>query len=394
MNHTNANASSRSAHRMLRAKETYIVGAIVILLAVGAIFYRSLGEGSAQTARDSVIAAPARGIHLTAAQRKSAGVAVQTLQVAPLAPLLRAPGEVRTNDYVTQIVSPRITATIVKRHAKLGEAVTKGQALVTLYSQDMAEAQSGYVLAERDLTRFQRLNESAAIAGQQLDQAVAKRAELYGRLQSLGLTPEQIAGVALRGLGSRETGQFDLVAPAGGTITKDEFKEGDVVEPGKALFEITDPKNVWVEAFVSPTQVAKLGGTSATVLAGGKSYPAKVAQVRDIIDETTRTVGIRLQVNNPDTTLKPGQFVDVELRGAAKPVSSIPTAAVLRNEDGSWLVYRENPDRSFSPLRVSVLFASGNQTAIAGIPAGTRVVASGAFFVRSEGEKASFGGED
>lgn len=334
---------------------------------------------------------------LNADQRRAAGVVVSPLMRTPLPPVIRAPGEVRTNDYITKVVGPRITATVVTRHAKLGDVVAAGQVLVTLYSQDMAEAQSGFVLAERDLARYRRLNASAAIAQKDLDSALSRRQELYGRLLSFGLTAPQIAALSRQGIANSATGQFDLVAPIAGTVTKDQFREGDVIvveQESKPLFEITDPKNVWVEARVAPSLARSIGGSEARVIAGDRTKPARIVQVGSTMDEVTRTVLVRLAIDNSDLLLRPGQFVDVELTGPAEPVLTVPTNAVLRDLSGNWVVYIEGKGGDLQPRRVHLRYASGERSAIDGLAAGTRIVTAGAFFVHSEAQKSSFADED
>lgn len=334
---------------------------------------------------------------LTAEQRRAAGIIVSPLARSMLPPVIRAPAEVRTNDYITKTVGPRITATVMKRHAKLGDVVAQGQVLVTLYSQDMAEAQSGYVLAERDLARYRRLHDTAAISQKDFDQAQSNRQQYYGKLLSYGLTPSQIATLSRKGLTNSATGQFDLVAPIGGTIAKDDFREGDVIvveQESRPLFEITDPKNIWVEARLAPSLARSVSANDARVIVGGQVRPARVLQTGGVVDESTRTVLVRLTIDNADLLLKPGQFVDVELIGKAEPVRTVPTDAVLRDGAGNWVVYAEGKDGTFEPKRVTLRYTVGDRTAIDGLAEGVRVVTSGAFFVHSEAQKSSFAGED
>lgn len=382
---TNARLRQISSLRLLAAASAVIaIGAAVL------VFAPAKPEASEKAiASDRIV--------LTAEQRRAAGIKIVPLVRAPLPPVIRAPGEVRTNDYITKVVGPRITATVVTRHAKLGDVVAQGQTLVTLYSQGMAEAQSGFVLAERELARYRRLNASAAIAQKDLDTALSKRQELYGRLLSFGLTPTQISALSQKGLTNSATGQFDLVAPISGTVTKDEFREGDVIvveQESRPLFEITDPKNIWVEARVAPSLARSIGSNEARVIAGEHSKAARIAQVGSTMDEKTRTVLVRLAVDNSDLLLRPGQFVDVELSGTAEPVLTIPTNAVLRDLSGNWVVYVEGKDGAFQPRRVSLRYASGERSAIDGLAVGTRVVTAGAFFVHSEAQKSSFADED
>src|SRR3546814_1425211 len=79
---------------------------------------------------------------MDAAALKAAGIRLQTLQPSSLSEELRAPGEVLDNAYGTTLITPRVEALIVRRHARLGEEVPDGAPLVTLSSVDVADAQA------------------------------------------------------------------------------------------------------------------------------------------------------------------------------------------------------------------------------------------------------------
>jgi RND family efflux transporter MFP subunit len=359
------------------------VGALAVVALSGAAVWLLTPSSENAAAAE----AQASGIVLSPEQQRAAGIEVAALKASPLPRVYRVPGEVRANDYTAGIVAPRVTATVVARRARLGDRVAKGQVLVTLYSQDVAAAQSDHLLAQRNLARMTRLKD--VVARQLVDEAGVKAQEARGRLQSLGLTEREIGGLGTRGLG-----QFTLAATQSGAVIEDNFRVGDVVEAGKTLFQIANLSGVWIEAAVSPAILPQIQSADATVMSGETVRNATIVQTRDTVDEATRTVGVRLQMRNPDGALRPGQFVDVELFGSKAPVLNLPTAAVLREASGRWVVFAQRADKSFEAVPVKVLYAAGERTAVAGIARNTRVVTSGAFFVMSEGAKASFGEED
>ena len=379
---------SREARLFGRARRGMIFLLLLIMFLVGAAFFfaaRPQDEAPAE-ARARTEATPRL---MNEAQREAAGVKVAALQPAPLPRSFKAPGEVRVNDYTTGTVSPRIGATVIDRKAKLGDHVAKGQPLITLYSRDMAEAQSALLLADRNLRRLQKLKD--ILAGQQIDEATLKRKEAVGRLESYGLEPKQVTALITRGLDNDGLGQFVLMAPRDGTITKDAFRIGDVVEAGKTLFEIADLRTVWVEARVAPGIVPQITDTQATISVGGAKRRVRVVQKADIVDEATRTVVVRLEADNADRSLRPGQFVDVELYGSPEPVLAVPADAVLRNAEGKWGVFVEDSGGALLFKEVKLLYTADGKTAIDGIEPGTLVVTAGAFFVMSEASKSSFG---
>lgn len=334
-------------------------------------------------------ATEAKVVALTPAQRKEAGIVVEVAVPGPLPKVFRAPGEVRTNDYTTHTVTARYQAIVVARKAKLSDKVAKGHPLATLFSSEMAVAQTEFVLAEEEYRRVQALKRDF-VPARRYSEVDTKRRETRAKLDTFGLAPEQVDALARTGRSALPSGQFDIVAPAAGTIVSDDFRLGTVVEPGKVLFVITDTDNVWIEAHVSPTIAAEVAGEFAKVHAGDRETVARVVQVQQQIDEATRTVGVRLQATGVDGALKPGLFVDVELYGKAEQVMSLPTDSIIRGPDGDWTVYVENAKGELEPKEVKVLHTVGARTVISGIAPGTKVVSRGAFFVMAEAAKAGF----
>ena len=369
--------------------------AAVALAAIGAVLVFAFSGEPTPPPTNVTVDSPAENdgtVMLSPAQREAGGIVVEAVTLESHAEVLPAPGEVRVNDYATSNVSSRLRASVLSRHARLGDRIRIGQALVTLYSADMAEAQSTFVLASKSFARMSNLK--GYISGQQYDEAEVKRDEARGRLETFGLGTAEIAELALNGLSARPAGQFDLTAPQAGVVTTDAFRLGEVVEPGKTLFEISNLSAVWVEAQVNPEVVPRISGTRARVLRGADAFDARIIQTLAQLSETTRTVGIRLQMDNPGGALRPGEFVNVQLFGEAVSELIVPTASVLRDTDGSWLVYVENAQGALERTPVQPLHAAGERTAISGITEGTKVVVAGAFFVKSEADKASFGEEE
>jgi len=334
-------------------------------------------------------ASEAKVIEITPAQRKEAGIVVESVKPGPLPKVFRAPGEVRTNDFTTNNVTARYQAVVVTRKAKLGDKVTKGTPLVGLFSSEMAEAQTAFILADEEYRRVQALGRDI-VAGRRFTEAEAKLRETRAKLETFGLASTQIDALSRSGKNASPAGQFDIVSPQDGTIVTDDIRMGAVVEPGKTLFVITTPGNVWVEAHVSPSLAPEIVGETARVFVGDRPIEARVLQVQQIIDEATRTIGVRLQAANADGTLKPGMFVDVELYGKADQVMSVPTDAIVRGPDGDWTVYVENEKGQLEPKEIETLFTVGDRTAVKGIEPGTKVVTRGSFFVMAEAAKAGF----
>jgi cobalt-zinc-cadmium efflux system membrane fusion protein len=87
--------------------------------------------------------------------------------------MLRAPGEVRTNRYATAQISSRISGQVIARHVYLGERVSTGEALVTISSVEMAEAQGAVVAAAREWQRVRSLGRKVVSESRYLGAEIA-----------------------------------------------------------------------------------------------------------------------------------------------------------------------------------------------------------------------------
>jgi len=330
-------------------------------------------------------------VHLSPEQRAAAGIEVDPLVPGPLPEEIEAPGEVRLNLYATSQVTPRIEAQVVARHARLGDRVKKNQPLVTLSSADMAEAQGALIIAARDWQRVKNLEPELVSEQTRLESRVAYQ-QAWAKLLAYGMQPEQIRMLVKKGDVSRADGSFTLLSPQAGTVIRDHFAVGQMVEPGDLLFEITDESTIWVEAHVNPERMERVKvGAPARIRSGNRWIEGKVVQVHHALDETTRTMGVRLEIPNPGDHLHPGQFVTAHVRvGEGEPVLSLPLEAVLRSPDGDWQVFVKKEAGEFEPVEVELVRLLPGLAVIDGIPPGTPVVTRGAFFLQSELAKSGF----
>ncbi|MEQ9451629.1 MAG: efflux RND transporter periplasmic adaptor subunit [Pseudomonadales bacterium] len=329
-------------------------------------------------------------VTITPAQQKTAGIVVEPLVSRRLAGEIAAPGEVKLNAYLTRKVTPRITAQVMERHARLGDQVSEGQPLITLSSVDMAEAQGTLQVAELEWLRVKSLGRDTVSARRYTEAQVAQQ-QARARVRAYGMSTDQITALVSNSQFNAD-GSFQLVAPQAGTVISDEFIEGEFVEPGRVLFEVSDESRIWVEASLTPEEAFGIErGAVARVRAGGSWFEGEVIQAHHVLDETTRTLAIRIEIQNADERLHPGLFVDTRI-GVRPLVDAIavPEEAVLRSPDGDWVVFIEGKPGEFEPKEVELLRTVQGLAVIDGVEPGTRVVTQGAFFVQSELAKSGF----
>ena len=323
-------------------------------------------------------------LQLDADQAMAAGLQLTTLMPAPLGEILNAPGEVVDNAYGVTLVTPRVAALVVRRHARLGDEVATGAPLVTLSSVEVADAQGQLRIAEQEWQRVQALGREA-VSGRRYTEAAVAYEQAQARARAYGLAGKP---------GGQADGEFTLHAPHAGRLTEDDFVIGQRVEPGHALFRLVDESVVWVDATL-PAEVARrvLVGTEAIVATGGVRLRGTVVQNAHRTAEDTRNAHVRVELQNDDDQLHAGDFVEVNLRTGTtrNDELAVPTAALVQLE-GQTVAFREHAPGEFEPVPVRTGAVVGDRTVVTeGLAQGDRIVTAGAYALKARLLKAQLG---
>jgi len=218
--------------------------------------------------------APANPLALDAKAIKDAGIVLDKAAPRALTDELKAPGEVKADAYSTVLVSPRVESQVLARKAKLGDVVKAGDALVVLSSVEVATTQGALIVAEQDWQRIASLGPQA-VSARRYNEAKVQRDQARAKLRAYGLSDGQIGGLLRKGSAGAD-GSFELLAPAAGRVTTDEFLVGERVEPGRTLFTLVKEDSVWV--------VAQMNGSSPMPMPASSCmtprYPARSSSAR------------------------------------------------------------------------------------------------------------------
>jgi len=331
-------------------------------------------------------------VHLSDAQQQAAGIVVSTLTAQNIDSEISVPGEIRLNSYATSQVTPRIEAQVLQRNAKMGDHVSKGQSLVSLSSVSVAETQGELLIAGKEWQRVRKLGRKVVSEKRYLEAKIAYQ-QAQAKLVAYGLTQAQIKKLLNQSDISQANGRFELLATQNGTVINDDFVLGQMVDAGDVLFEITNESRLWVEALVKPQYMSLINiGAPARIKADDVWLDGKVIQVHHELDEVTRTLAIRLEIDNPDDNLHPGQFVTANIQSddSSQQALVLPQDAVMRSADGDWQVFVEEEPGEYEPREIEIVRKFSGQVVIEGLKPGVRVVTSGAFFVQSEFAKSGF----
>jgi len=333
-------------------------------------------------------------VAMSASQRRQNGV--ETMSIAPkaLAVEISAPGEVGLDLYKTSQVTPRISAQVLTRHARLGDAVSTNAPLVTLSSVDMASAQGDLIVTAREWDRVKKLGRKVVSDRRYVEAQVAAQ-QARAKVLAFGMTTSAANKLVRLADASKATGAFTLYAHQDGTIMRDDFVVGEIVDPGRVLFEITDENSVWVDARLSADDASAIiaGAPVRIRTSAGKQFDGKVLQLHHAIDETTRTLTARIEVSNTQDALHAGQFVTAFIQaGKTDPVLAVPQEAVTLMKGGNHVFVLK--DNTLTPEPVLTGITRGDWVEIkSGLKRGDEIAISQIFLLKSLVLKSSIGDE-
>ncbi len=323
-------------------------------------------------------------IRMSEAERAEQGIEVGRAERRPLEGTVLAPAEVVVDAYRSAKVTPRIPGQITARHARLGDKVKRGQRLVTLSSVEMARAQGDLLVADREWQRVRKLGKQVVSERRWVEAQVARQLAL-ARVRAYGMTEGQIQSLLRQGDVSRATGDFDLTAPLDGTVIGDDFVLGELAEPGRVMFEISDEDILWVQAQLNPDDAARVAiGARARIQVGDDRWiDGRVVQRHHRLQEATRTQILRIEVDNRDDRLHPGQFVQAMIETEdSRPVVAVPKRAVVLMQGANVVFVVKGDELRPQPVETGV--TRGGWTEIrAGLHAGEPIVVRGAYYLKA-----------
>jgi membrane fusion protein, heavy metal efflux system len=340
----------------------------------------------------------ASNVTLTAVQRQN--IHLYTVGRAKFRKTIEATGTVDFDaDQATSVLAP-FSGPVSRLLVSLGDRVKKGDPLAVVDSPDFATAISTYHKAlasartarrladlEKDLVQHhgvaQREEEQAETDA---TNAEADRDAALQALVSLKVDPQVIKDIQEGRPILRAEGM--IRAPIAGTVVEKLITPGELLQAGTTpCFTVADLSRVWVMAQVFGSDLASVNlGDPAEVLTGigSSNFSGKVDNISALVDPDTRSVVVRVVVENPGDLLKKQMYVRVLIQARQESTGLLaPVSAVLRDNENLPFVYVAKPDRSFARQHVTVGYRTGDQYDIAaGLQAGEQIVVEGGIFVQ------------
>ena len=302
-----------------------------------------------------------------------------------VAETLDLPAKVQPDPTKVVRIFPPASGRVTSIDVKPGDRVRRGQAVATLSSSDVATAQSDFAKAKIEAERAARAMERQKILFEhgaaaekdyldsraQADSARAELARARQRLELLNVSPDT-------------TDQVSLISPAGGVVLDVSAAPGEFsrsLDSASPLITVADINIVWMVGDVYEKDLARVArGKQVTVTLqayAGQQWSGRIDSLSGALDPTTRTLKVRVALNNPDERLKPEMFGTIHVQAGTHEALVVPAAAIIREGDTTTVFVKNGSKPEQRTVTVGQAM-DGTVEILSGLRAGEEVAAQGA----------------
>src|SRR5579863_4571988 len=275
-----------------------------------------------ETSEEALPAGVVNRVQLSPYRVVLAGIHTFRVDYQPLSKEITAVGYVEFNEREVKNVSARVKGRIDTLDVnETGQMVDKGEVLASLYSPELNVTMQNMLDAQK------RGNRELVESGR-------------NKLSLLGISDDQIDAVLKAG---KANSHLKIRSPMTGHVIKKYVREGQYVDEGTPLYDIADLSTVWIQAQIYeddlaflPAEQAPKPGTQLfndplAVTATTRAYPDEAFHglltfIYPHVDQQTRTVTVRFELDNPGHRLRPGTTATVRVKVPPREIRALTQA--------------------------------------------------------------------
>lgn len=276
-------------------------------------------------------------------------IRITTVAEAPVVEGYQLNGRIESNPNKVVNFNSLLSGIVTSVHFNLGDKVNKGQVLAELksteltgYQSDISNTNAQLQLAREKLKTVKSLYDDGIASQKELVEAQSELSVLQSELRRHESNMSLYSGSASRGT-------FQIKAPETGYITAKEINPGMQISPDSGpLFTVSDLNDVWVMANIYASNIQNIySGMEVqirTISYPDQVFKGKITTLAHVLDNETKVLKARIELQNPDFRLKPGMIADITaLRHSGGSMICIPVAAIVFADNQDYvLVYKDD----------------------------------------------------
>jgi cobalt-zinc-cadmium efflux system membrane fusion protein len=320
---------------------------------------------------------------------------------------VRVSGRIDFNESFLARIGANVTGRVSEILGFPGQMVKQGDLLAKITSTELTQSQLSYLQARSGSQRAEQAANRARILYKEdviaLAELQRREAEATSAKAQFGAANDQLR---VQGMDQASIDQLaktsviksinNVRATIDGEIVERKITKGQVVQPADALFTIADLVGLWAIAEV-PESAAYLivkGEKSSVIIPALRNQVIEgvVSHVDSIVNPTTRTVLVRMDVPNQSGQVKPGMLATMLIDSQPRERLLVPLEAIVREDNYDYVYVREDDERYRMVMVKLGPEGKGFRPVISGLKAGTEIVIKGAYHLNAERKKQLSGG--
>lgn len=375
---------------MIHLLKNYLLTLLALVITIGVISCSSDKNNSNETSTEEHHEEETHSsiVHLDRHKIFHAGIKTEIVQGKSIAVPLTLSGKVGFDERKIAHITSRIPGRVEEVRVFTNDNVASNTVVAEIYSQDFISLQYEFIQAIERMERSLQGSQDEQKTAQSLYESVLQK------LTILELSDDDLNDLRT----SKKPKQYySIRAPFSGTILESKVKKGMFLQSGEELFDFADLSTVWVLADVYERDIARVrpgmkAEVTTTFYPG--SFYGTITSIYNVVDEKTRTVKARIELNNSSRKLKPEMYCTVKIQTQfGKETIKIPSTALMGDTEKHFVFVAIN-DSTFErrDIRTGVETKEFAEV-IDGLLIGERIVIVGSFFLKSELAKETFGEE-
>ncbi len=307
------------------------------------------------------------------------------VEMDDIAESVKLNGKIIPNESKQAKVYALVSGKIKLLSVELGDFVKQGQTMAILQStevagvaNDLSLAQSNVDITKKNLESTEELYKSNLATEKDLTSA---------KLEFNKASSELNRATQVSSITGGNNATYVLKAPISGNVIEKTITNNSEVrqDNSASLFTVADLSTVWVIASVYESDINKIHiGDNVivnTLSTPDKNYPGKIDKIYDVLDPASRTMKVRISMNNPHNELKPEMFAVINVKGKSEGrMLSIPSKAVVLDDSKQYVVVKKDKQQLIiKPVQVTKRI--GDKSFVTGLNEGDQVVTNSQVFL-------------
>ncbi|QNT71486.1 efflux RND transporter periplasmic adaptor subunit [Defluviicoccus vanus] len=347
----------------------------------------------------------AEGVKLSPEQLREFGIGVGTAEPGALDVFIDLPAEIAFNGDRLAHVTPRVPGVVIKVDKSLGDPVRADERLALMQSRELAEAKADYLADRERLTLARAIFERESglwrakvtseqeylQAKQALAEAEIEKRSSEQKLHALGFDDAYIERLPRQP--EAELTIVPLRAPFQGVVVERHATLGERIGEDTAAFVVADLSSVWLNISIYPKDLGRVtvGQKVSVALPDGSPAIGQIRFIAPNVGEETRTARALAVLDNTGGRLRPGSFVTARIAVDSQTARVRVPKTALQTHEGETVVFVA-ADEGFVPRPIKTGSSDGDFVEIVdGLQKGERYAQTGAFTLKAQLAKASFG---